>query len=44
MADSRAKLPKLGWVRLRQSQQVAGELRNVSLRQDGAKWFCSVQV
>ena len=40
--NGRAKLPKLGWVRLRQSQQVAGELRNVSLRHDGATWFCSV--
>lgn len=42
--NARAKLPKLGWMRLRQSQPVAGELRNVSLRKEGEKWFCSFLV
>ena len=43
-ANGRIKLPKLGWVRLRQSQKVEGELRNVSLRRDGTKWLCCLQV
>ena len=40
----RIKLPKLGHVRLRQSQAVAGELKNVSVRQRGGRWLCSIQV
>jgi putative transposase len=43
-ANGRLKLPKLGWVRLRQSQSVDGVLRNVSLRQEGCRWFASLQV
>lgn len=43
-ANGRIKLPKLGWVRLRQSQRVEGALRNVSLRKEGSRWFCSIQV
>lgn len=43
-ANGRIKLPKLGWVRMRMSQPVAGELRNVSIRREGAKWFASIQV
>jgi len=39
----RIKLPKLEWLRLRQSRPVTGELRNVSLSRKGAAWFCSVQ-
>lgn len=42
--NGRIRLPKLGWVRMRQSQPVAGELRNVSLRQEGCRWFASIQV
>ncbi len=41
--NQRIKLPKLGWVRLRQSRPVVGALRNVSLRREGAAWFCSIQ-
>jgi putative transposase len=33
--NSRIKLPKLGWLRLRQSQPVTGELRNVTMRREG---------
>lgn len=40
----RIKLPKLGWVRLRMSRQLAGVLRNVSLTREGSKWFASIQV
>ncbi len=43
-ANGRIKLPKLGWLRLRMSQQVQGELRNVSITREGAKWFVSIQV
>jgi putative transposase len=39
----RIKLPKLGWLRLRQGRPVTGELRNVSLSREGAAWFCAVQ-
>ena len=39
----RIKLPKLGWLRLRLSRPVTGELRNVSLSREGAAWFCAVQ-
>jgi putative transposase len=42
--NSRIKLPKLGWVRLRMSQAVEGELRNVSITREGSKWFASLQV
>ncbi len=42
--NGRIKLPKLGWIRLRMSQPVAGEPRNVSITREGAKWFASIQV
>lgn len=42
--NSRIRLPKLGWVRLRMSQPVEGVLRNVSIAREGAKWFASIQV
>jgi putative transposase len=38
------KLPKLGWVRMRQSREAAGTLRNVSVSREGAKWYTSIQV
>lgn len=43
-ANERIKVPKLGWVRLRLSRPVAGELRNVSLRQKRGRWLCAIQV
>lgn len=43
-ANGRIKLPKLGWVRLRQSQPVIGTLRNVTITREGASWFASIQV
>lgn len=42
--NGRLKLPKLGPVRLRMSQAVAGQLRNVSITREGVKWFASIQV
>ena len=41
--NARICLPKLGWLRLRLSRSVTGELRNVSLSKEGAAWFCAVQ-
>lgn len=42
--NGRIKVPKLGWLRLRQSQPVAGLLKNVSIRREGSRWYCSIQV
>jgi putative transposase len=42
-ASSRILLPKLGWLRYRNSRDVLGELRNVTLSQSGGKWFASIQ-
>ena len=41
--NSRIKLPKLGWMRYRNSREVSGELRNVTISQSGGKWFMSIQ-
>jgi putative transposase len=40
--NSRVFLPKLGWVRYRNSQEVLGEVRNVAVRQTAGKWFISI--
>jgi putative transposase len=42
-AGSRIFLPKLGWLRYRNSRKVLGELRNVTVSQSGGKWFVSIQ-
>ena len=36
-------LPKLGWLRYRNSRAVLGEVRNVTLSGSGGKWFVSIQ-
>jgi len=41
--NSRLCLPKLGWLRYRNSREVLGELRNVTVSQSGSKWFVSIQ-
>lgn len=41
-ANSRMQLPKLGWVRYRNSREVLGEVRNVTVSQVGGKWFASI--
>lgn len=41
--NSRIFLPKLGWIRYRNSRAVRGELRNVTVSASGGKWFVSVQ-
>jgi putative transposase len=42
-ANGRILLPKLGWLRYRNSREAFGELRNVTVIQSGGKWFISVQ-
>jgi putative transposase len=41
--NSRLFLPKLGWLRYRNSRDVLGELRNVTVSSNGGKWFVSIQ-
>jgi putative transposase len=41
-ANSRIKLPKLGWVRYRNSRKVHGEVINATLRRSGAGWDMSI--
>ena len=41
--NGRIFLPKLGWLRYRNSRDVLGELRNVTVSQSGGKWFVSIQ-
>ena len=41
--NSRIFLPKLGWIRYRNSHEVLGELRNVTVSSQGGKWFVSIQ-
>jgi putative transposase len=42
-ANNRLFLPKLGWLRYRNSRKVLGDLRNVTVSQSGGKWFVSIQ-
>ena len=41
--NDRLFLPKLGWLRYRNSRDVLGEVRNVTVSQSGGKWFASIQ-
>lgn len=41
--SSRIFLPKLGWVRYRNSREVLGIVKNVTMRQSFGKWFVSIQ-
>lgn len=41
--NSRIFLPKLGWLRYRNSRPVLGEVCNVTVSQSGGKWFASIQ-
>jgi putative transposase len=42
-ANSRLFLPKLGWVRYRNSRAVLGTVKNVTVSQSCGKWFVSIQ-
>ena len=41
--NDRIFLPKLGWLRYRNSRDVLGEVRNVTVSQSGGKWFALIQ-
>ena len=41
--NSRLFLPKLGWLRYRNSRDVQGEVKNVTVSQYCGKWFVSIQ-
>ena len=41
--NSRIFLPKLGWIRYRNSRDVLGELRNVTVSGKNGKWVISIQ-
>jgi len=41
--NSRIFLPKLGWLRYRNSRTVQGDVRNVTVARDAEKWFVSIQ-
>ncbi len=40
--NSRVFLPKLGWIRYRNSRDVLGEVRSATVSQSGGKWFVSI--
>lgn len=41
--NSRLFLPKLGWLRYRNSREVLGKVKNITVSLFGGKWFVSVQ-
>lgn len=42
-ANSRARLPKLGWIRYRNSRELAGTSRNITVSCDALGWHVSIQ-
>ncbi|EAS0615067.1 transposase [Salmonella enterica] len=42
-ANSRQSLPKLGWIRYRNSREVVGEVKNVTVNPSCGKWYVSIQ-
>jgi len=42
-ANSRLFLPKLGWLRYRNSRDVLGTVKNITVSQSGGQWFASTQ-
>lgn len=42
-ANSRISLPKLGWIRYRNSREIIGEVKNVTVSQSCGKWYISIQ-
>ena len=41
--NGRVFLPKLGWLRYRNSRDVLGTVKNITVSQNSGKWFVSVQ-
>ena len=42
-SNNRILLPKLGWLRYRNSREALGQVRNVTVSQSGGKWFIAIQ-
>lgn len=42
-ANNRISLPKLGWIRYRNSREVIGEVKNVTVSKSCGKWYVSIQ-
>jgi putative transposase len=42
-ANSRVFLPKLGWLRYRNSRDMLGAAKNITVSSSGGKWFVSIQ-
>ena len=42
-ANSRLFLPKLGWLRYRNSRNIIGQAKNITVTANGDKWFVSIQ-
>jgi putative transposase len=41
--NRRIKLPKLGWIRYRNSREILGTAKNITVSSNGGKWFVSIQ-
>jgi putative transposase len=41
--NGRIKLPKLGWIRYRNSREMLGTAKNITVSSHGGKWFVSIQ-
>ncbi len=41
--NNRVFLPKLGWMRYRNSRAVLGEIKNITISQTNGKWYASIQ-
>ena len=41
--NSRVYLPKIGWVRYRNTQPIVGTLKNVTVSKRGEQWYVSIQ-
>ena len=42
-SNNRILLPKLGWLRYRNSREALGQVRNVTVSHSGGKWFIAIQ-
>ena len=41
--NSRIRFPKLGWIRYRNSREILGTAKNITVSSNGGKWFVSIQ-
>ena len=41
--NSRLSLPKLGWIRYRNSRAILDEIKNITISQTNGKWYASIQ-